>query len=83
MNEKMGSTNKSPVTNAESSGNYSLVNIVFNYFTDSQEDKSGPVGEKIAKLEAKAEKLKANQTAHMKFMNQMFASLVNNNKKVS
>jgi hypothetical protein len=64
---------------ASSSGSgYSLVNIVFNYFNESPEDAalSGPKGEKIQRLKERVEKLKTDQTEHMKFMNKMFNTLV-------
>ena len=65
------------------SSQFSLVNIVFNYFNDQQENVSGPNNaedtDKYHKLKRHLESMKLRQTEQMKFMNKQFASLIQNN----
>ena len=67
----------------EKQQSYSFVNIVFNYFNDLSGDgvESPENSEKIERLRVKQEKLKTDQIEHMKFMNQMFAGLINAEEK--
>ena len=59
---------------------YSLASIVFNYFGGANEQsEDGQNSEKIQRLKKEQEKLKNEQTNNMKFMNQLFASLISNN----
>ena len=53
---------------------------MFNYFNDQNDHiEYGENAERITELKKHQDKLKSEQTNNMKFMNQMFATFINQN----
>jgi hypothetical protein len=53
---------------------------MFNYFNDQNDNiEYGENAERITELKKQQDKLKSEQTNNMKFMNQMFATFINQN----
>ena len=77
---QFGSVHKQSNEQSDGEQGYSLVSIMYNYFNDQNDNiEYGENAERINELKKQQDKLKSEQTNNMKFMNQMFATFINEN----